>query len=79
MSVTAVIYSVEDNSDNVSQNAPRNAPAAQMITGDFIVVHKAKEEAAAPSSNRLTNGATDAGKVSCGLKAYPTRRPATSP
>jgi hypothetical protein len=50
-----------------------------MITGDFIVVHKAKEEAAAPSSNRLTNGATDAGKVSCGLKAYPTRRPATSP
>jgi hypothetical protein len=53
-------------------NAPRNAPAAQMIAGGSIVVHKAKEEAAtAASSNRLANGATGTEKVSLGLKAYP--------
>ncbi len=51
-------------------NAPRNAPAAQVIAGGSIVVHKAKETAAA-SSNRLANGATGTEKVSLGLKAYP--------
>ncbi|HEX8529188.1 MAG TPA: T9SS type A sorting domain-containing protein, partial [Cytophagales bacterium] len=53
-------------------NAPRNAPAAQVIAGGSIVVHKQKDEAVtAASSNRLANGGTGAGKVSLGLKAYP--------